>query len=79
MEAVTSTGLVLFTWGRDNNDFGNIALQKKLGVAAVIYDRITHLIPPQRNMFEEEEEEESRQMVEIRVHRTESSAEFGAL
>ena len=79
MEAVTSKGLVLFTWGDDNSDFGNIELQKRLGVAAVIYDRITHLIPPQRNVFEEEEEEEGKQTVQIRVHRTESAIEFGSL
>ena len=31
--------LVLFTWGEENNDYGNLIQQKKLGVHAVIYDR----------------------------------------
>ena len=37
--SVRAKKLVLFTWGEENNTLGSITLQKKEGVAAVIYDR----------------------------------------
>ena len=38
IKEMTQRSLVLFTWGRDNNDVTNIQRQRDLGVAAVIYD-----------------------------------------
>ena len=53
IRTVTDKGLVLFTYGEDNNNTENIELQKKNGVAAVIYDRSavkvlnhSHDLPP---------------------------------
>ena len=59
---------MLFTWGDLNNLPQNIERQKRIGVAAVIYDRITHMIPKQKNVFQDEEEEEEK-MANIRVKR----------
>ena len=37
--SVRAKKLVLFTWGEKNNTLDSIILQKRNGVAAVIYDR----------------------------------------
>lgn len=40
---ILDSGLILFTWGDDNNEAGNIAKLKKAGVHAVVYDRYVAL------------------------------------
>jgi len=37
--SVRAKKLVLFTWGEKNNTLDSIILQKRNGVAAVIYDK----------------------------------------
>lgn len=39
IDYVKSSGLVLFTWGEDNNDTETINKLKQLGLDAIIYDR----------------------------------------
>lgn len=39
IDYVKSNGLVLFTWGEDNNNSETIDRLKSLGLDAIIYDR----------------------------------------
>ena len=43
IDYVKDSGLVLFTWGEDNNNASVIDKLKKLKVDAIIYDRYKHL------------------------------------
>jgi len=42
IDNVKNSGLVLFTWGEDNNDSEVIDRLKKQGVDAIIYDRLVN-------------------------------------
>ncbi|XP_062515967.1 glycerophosphocholine phosphodiesterase GPCPD1-like isoform X2 [Corticium candelabrum] len=43
LEMILKSGLVVFTWGDDNSDAGNVVTLKEAGVHAVICDRISEL------------------------------------
>eukprot|EP00126_Sphaerothecum_destruens_P004922 Sdes_comp18449_c0_seq1m8401 len=43
IHAIKTSGLLLFTWGRDNNSTENVKLQLKCGVDAVILDHVAHI------------------------------------
>jgi len=45
---VKENGLVMFCWGDDNNDPENISYLKKLGLNAIIYDKIDQFGPKRR-------------------------------
>lgn len=40
---VVSSGLLLLSWGRDNNDIDSVKLQEACGVDAVISDHVAHV------------------------------------
>ena len=44
INAVKEQGLLLFTYGGRNNDVKNVDVQRKLGVNAVIVDRILPIV-----------------------------------
>jgi glycerophosphoryl diester phosphodiesterase len=46
IDRIKEEGIILFTWGDDNNDEKNIRLQRQHGVDAVIYDNIGTSVQP---------------------------------
>eukprot|EP01112_Ceratiomyxa_fruticulosa_P013024 TRINITY_DN3639_c0_g1_i1.p1 TRINITY_DN3639_c0_g1~~TRINITY_DN3639_c0_g1_i1.p1 ORF type:complete len:1340 (-),score=321.57 TRINITY_DN3639_c0_g1_i1:88-4107(-) len=43
IHSIKEDGMLLLTWGRDNNDPSNVTLQENLGVDAIILDHVAHV------------------------------------
>lgn len=69
VDHIKSMGQVLFVWGEANNDKDTINAFRQRGVDAIIYDRIDHYKPgDKQSIFKVEHEEKLQQIQKLASH-----------
>lgn len=63
IEEAQSKGLVVFSWGEDNNDHENRRKLRERGIDGIIYDRIGEDQVEQPNIFQVEEQHSLREVI----------------